>query len=104
MAGANDITIHPWSLDTAETLLAAGTRIRVKKMIWYPNATDNDLVVHDGNANIKWEVRATAGAPNKESFGVETFEVEGGELFDGFILATIDAGLLYVYPDRPQRR
>ena len=102
---SNDATVYPWVLDTAESVLAAGIRIRVKKMAWHPNATDNDLIVHDGNGNIKWVVRATAGAPNNESYGIERFDGgPEGELFDGFDIDTMDAGTLYVYPDRAKRR
>jgi hypothetical protein len=91
----NSVAGDPWILDTAATIETQGTILVVDKMIWYPNATNDDLIVHDGAANVKWVVRATAGAPNNESFGAEKFE--GPEDFDGFIVATIDGGTLYVY-------
>ena len=95
---SNSTAGNPWILDTAATITAAGTKVIVNKMLWFPAAADDDLIVHDGNANIKWKVRATAGAPNHESFGAERFD--GPEEFDGFILNTIEGdagGTLYVY-------
>ena len=95
---SNSTDGNPWILDTAATIVASGTRVVVNKMLWYPKAADDDLIIKDGAANVKWVVRATAGAPNKESFGAEQFN--GPEEFDGFELDTIegdDGGTLYVY-------
>ncbi len=95
---SNSVDGNPWILDTAATILAAGTVVVVDQMLWYPAAADDDLIVHDGAANVKWKVRAMSGAPNDESFGAERFK--GPEEFDGFILNTIEGdsgGTLYVY-------
>jgi hypothetical protein len=91
----NSVAGDPWILDTAATIETQGTIIVVDQMIWYPNAANNDLSITDGADNVKWPVRATAGAPNNESFGAERFQ--GPEEFDGFKVATIDGGTLYVY-------
>ena len=94
----NTTTQSPWILDTASTttyILAAGNRIQVNKMIWYPNAANNDIIIKDGNGNEKWNVRATADSANKESYGAEHFT--GPEEFDGFQLHTLDGGSVYVY-------
>ena len=91
----NSTVGNPWVLDTAATILAAGNPVVVEKMIWYPNAADDDLIVKDGNGNVKWVVRAAAGAPNKESYGAEVCAACPFDS-DGFDLDTIDGGTLYV--------
>lgn len=84
-----------WILDTAATIKAKGISVFVERMVWYPNATDNDLKVTDGCGNVIWEVRAVVPAPNKEGIGV--LEAERYHWYDGFILEIIDGGTVNVH-------
>jgi len=84
-----------WILDTAATIKAKGLMVGIKLLRFYPNATDNDLKVTDSLGNIIWEIRATVPSPNKESVGV--LETEPYEIYNGFILETIDGGVLHVH-------
>jgi len=95
---SNSTVANPWILDTAATILAAGNPIIVEKMIWYPAAANDDLIVKDGNGNVVWTVRAMTGATSNEIYGAVNFT--GPLEMDGFELDTIEGdagGTLYVY-------
>ncbi len=88
---ANDTSASPWILDTAGTIRTGP--VRVTKMEWRPNATDDDLQVSDHTGRAKWVVKALAPAQG----GLELWESANGESFNGFQLTTIDGGTLYVW-------
>lgn len=89
----NVTTGNPWILDTAGVL--SKNNVWLEKMVYVPNAADNDLIVKDNAGLVVWQVRAIAGSSNNESVGMETFD--GPMLMNGFNLDTIDAGSLRVY-------
>lgn len=90
---SNVYTGNPWILDTAAVITTNPTM--VEKMIYVPNAADNDLQVEDNAGKVVWRTRAIAASANYESVGQETFD--GPIMMNGFELAVIDAGVLYVY-------
>lgn len=90
---SNATTGNPWILDTAGVITK--NNVWLEKMVYVPNAADNDLIVEDNAGLVVWQVRAIAASANNESVGMETFE--GPMLMNGFELATIDAGSLRVY-------
>jgi outer membrane protein assembly factor BamB len=90
---ANNTTGNPWILDTAAVL--STNLVYVDKMVYIPNAADNDLIVEDNAGKVIWQVRAIAASANYESVGMETFD--GPILCNGFEVATIDGGSLKVY-------
>jgi hypothetical protein len=90
---ANSTVANPWILDTAGVITTSN--IWMEKMVYVPNAADNDLIVKDNGGNIVWSIRAIASAANNESTGMEHFD--GPLLLNGFNLDTIDGGTLRVY-------
>jgi len=92
---ANAYGADIWELDTAATIKATGNFVHVKRLVWFPNAADNDLKVTDAAGAIIWETRAVVPAPNKENVGI--IEVERHRTYNGFILVTIDGGTLHVH-------
>ena len=92
-----------WHLDTAfsagELLYyPSGMKVKLLKMIWYPNAVDNDIDVQDANGEsiMKCRAKVPSGA-NREEIGRIIEEFGNGRWFDGFKLITIDGGILDVY-------
>lgn len=99
MANSNSL-VNPWVLDTAGVITTLD--VWIQRIEWHPNAADNDLVIHNRNAEAVLTARAAAGAPNHETYGIETWDYSDrlngeGKLFAGFDLETIDGGTLYVY-------
>ena len=94
---ANLVNRSTCDVDTAETLITSGFPCWIRKLTWHPNAADNDLLIEDADGKEEiWRVRATAGAPNNESYGIETKEFSPPARFDGLKITIIDAGTLYV--------
>jgi len=96
----NNYGRNVWHLDTASAtaILPAGEKIKLKKLVWYPNAADNDIDVQDGNGEsiLKERAQVPSGA-NRDNVGAIERDFGDGQWFDGFVLATMDAGLLDVY-------
>ena len=92
---ANDTSGSVWSIDTTAEIKAAGTRVKVLKMVWEPNAAADTLVVRDGNQNsIIWNRTALSAAG---SGGEEELICPGkGITFTGMHV-TISAGTLRVH-------
>jgi len=86
-----------WILDTADTdkCLHVGEQpVRVSKLYWQPSAADDDLVIKDGDNEIKVIKRAIAASPA----GDITMDFSARPLWlKGFKLHTLDGGTLYVY-------
>lgn len=88
---ANDTSRHPWALDTAAII--STDKIRVKYLRWVSeSATAGDNVtVEDNNGEVIWSAVADdANYEEAHAFG------DKGQDFDGFELASIDSGILYV--------
>lgn len=87
---ANDLSRRPWSLDTAAVIDA--NFVRVKSLRWVGSTTAGHVVrVEDANGERIWESAANgANFVDGQDFGIR------GQNFEGFEVATIDSGILYV--------
>ena len=87
---ANDTSRRPWALDTAAVITA--DRVRIKTLRWVsPTTVDHLCQVEDSNGERIFDIETTgANLTFTESFG-------DGFDFQGFEVATIDSGILYVY-------
>ena len=95
---ANVYGQHNWKLDTAGVILALGNKIKIQKIVYIPNAADNDLILEDGNGEEIWRIRAIAAGANFESVAQEELDFGPvGKWFDGFEVAVIDGGYVQVY-------
>lgn len=85
---ANDLSRNPWSLDTAAVITT--DKVRVKSLRWYTKSATagDDISVEDAHGEKIWE--SVADGSNY----VEAQLIE--EDFEGFELAVIDSGVLYV--------
>jgi hypothetical protein len=91
-----------WSFTTATggNIAAAETPVIVRKVVYFPNAIDDDVVIQEydsaGTARSAIVLRANhaAAEPLSLDFGMN------GRRLNGFNLSTIDGGTLYVYLDR----
>jgi len=82
-------------LDTAATVLATGNPITIKALCFVAAANADDLAITDGAGKAIW----TAKAGTVATAGYQTIIhfPDGGITVNGLIVATIDAGILYVY-------
>lgn len=88
-----------WVLDTAGEVLATGNKIKIRKLVYWPNAADNDVLVQDAVGGRIWKARAKVPAGSTNDAIAELTKDFGGAWFDGFDLETIDAGTLVVFFD-----
>ena len=87
-----------WVLDTAESVVAAGTPIRIQSLVYVGTTNEDDCILHDGNGKEIWKCKlgtvATSGYQVSIPFG------DRGQVVDGLDLDTLDNGILYVYLTR----
>ena len=91
---ANDLTKNPWVLDTTAATSIWDGPVHINQMRWVPAAAGDDLLVTDKLTNTIWTVTdaLTGGVP-----GTMTLDLRGQPPYQGFILATMGGGTLYVY-------
>ena len=97
---SNNYGRNIWHLDTGSStaILASGSKIKLRKLVWYPNAADTDIDVQDANGESILKTRANVPAgSNREDVGKIERDFGDGQWFDGFTLAVIDGGILDVY-------
>ena len=88
----NDLSRRPWSLDTAAVITTDRVRIKALRAVAVANAADV-VRVEDNNGERIWDAVATG-----LNTGLLTQDFGGkGQDFDGFELAEITTGILYVY-------
>jgi hypothetical protein len=84
-----------WVLDTAESVVATGTFVRIMAL-WFVGTSDvDDCILHDGAGKEIWKCKlgdvSVSGNQSGISFGT------AGLVVDGMDLDIIDNGVLYVY-------
>lgn len=81
--------------ETAESIVAAGTPIRIVAVEFVGTTNEDDCILHDGNGKEIWKCKlgavATSGYQAGRSFGKDGITV------DGLDLDTIDHGTLFIY-------
>jgi len=95
---ANALLNGRWVLDTAESVVAAGTILRISSLHFVGTTDEDDCILHDGNGKEVWKCKlgdvSVNGYQASMNFG------ENGQIVDGLDLDTIDHGILYVYLNR----
>lgn len=97
---ANVSTGNPWLLDTAGTIKGKGNIVKVKKMVFYASAANDDVDVADAGGNTVFKARAAAAGTNYEDYAGVTAEFEPPLVMNGFVVTTIDgagSSELWVY-------
>ncbi len=93
---ANELLNGRYVLDTAESVVAAGTALRLASVWFTGAANEDDCILHDGNGKVVWSCKLgtlLTGIGNQvgHNFGKD------GTVVDGLDLDTIDGGILIVY-------
>jgi len=82
-------------LDTAESVVAAGTPLRLNAVHFAGTTDEDDCILHDGNGKEIWKTKlgdvSVNGYTDGSNFGKD------GIIVDGLDLDTIDNGVLFVY-------
>ena len=82
-----------WTAETAGALQTSETTAVVTQVIFAPTTARDDLVIQDGRGNTAIVLKAGA----TDSSCVRWPAEEGGRMFDGLTIATIDGGVAYIY-------
>lgn len=92
---ANAVYKGRYVLDSAASVVAAGTSLRLASVFFVGTTDLDDCILHDGNGKEIWKCKlgdvSVQGCNAGHSFGRD------GILVDGLDLDTIDNGTLYVY-------
>ena len=84
-----------WVLDTAESVVAAGTTLVITALHYVGTTDEHDCILHDGKGKEIWKTKlgdvSVHGYTDGANFGGD------GQVVDGLDLDTIDSGILYVY-------
>ena len=88
---AGNVTVNnPWVLDTAAVIRTGP--VKVLRMEYHPAATTNVITIEDANGVISWTRTAVFDASHN---GVQVMDTP--MMFNGFEVAVITAGTLYVW-------
>ena len=98
---SNDVTSSVvWVLETAAVIKATGNRVVVRKIVYYPAAVDNAVVIkdYDGDGTARWAMFIKAGPTEASPCSLDWGHK--GRVLNGFKLESITAGSLHVYLGR----
>ncbi len=92
---ANTLHNGRYVLDTAESVVAAGTTLRLASVHFKGTGDESECILHDGNGKVVWATKlgdvSLNGYTDGHNFGKD------GQIVDGLDLDTIDNGTLIVY-------
>jgi len=97
--GNNVSSERLWILDTesATAIVAAGTEVIVRKIVFIPGAVSDDVVIQEyDSAGAARSAIVLKASPAAAEPMVIDFSPNGRRL-NGFILSTKDAGTVYIY-------
>ena len=87
---ANVLTKQVLELDTAATI--TNFPCRVRRLHWQPGTAGSDILVSDKRGSVKFARKSLAPTPAGDEFldcGSD------GDIWEGFVVTTIDDGVLY---------
>ena len=88
---------NPWKITVYGEKAPYTDLIRIKKLLWYPKAAGDELIVTNAKGDPIWEVMSAEAAPNKEDYGKIELNFYGDPFMaEGFKVSQI-TGTLYVY-------
>lgn len=90
-----------WVLDTAESVVAAGTFINITAVEFVGTGDESECILHDGNGKKIWSGKL--GDVTVSGYNVGRDFGKDGIVVDGLDLDTIGNGVLYVYLGRRAR-
>jgi hypothetical protein len=103
---AKDISApHLWKLDAAEVVVAAGTKVFVRKVVFWPAVNTDDLILREylgDNTTLKDAIIMKGNLANLQPVEID-FGREGIAL-NGLTVGTIDGGAAHVYISRARSR
>lgn len=94
---ANDVTSPKlWTLDTTGVIVAKGTTVKIRRVLFYPSTIDHTVLIEeylaDGTLDQAIKIKANHSDVNPVSIPFDPpLEV------NGFKLTTIDGGSIDVY-------
>lgn len=93
---ANNFNDRTWILDTAGATSQYNGQVYVGRLSWHPTASGQNLIIEDGKKHVQWQITSIA-AGNDASVGIEDWPNPEHKIpWDGFYIATMDGGVLYV--------
>ena len=103
---ATDITgPHLWKLDTAEVVVAAGSKVFVRKVVFWPAVNTDDLILREylgDNTTLKDAIIMKGNLADLQPVEID-FGREGISV-NGLTVGTIDGGTAHVYISRARSR
>lgn len=87
-----------WQLDTVGVIVAVGTPVIVRKVVYAPSSIDDDVVIQEYLSDAATLDEAIIIKANHTDVNLVSldFGSEGRQL-NGFKLSTIDGGTAYIY-------
>jgi hypothetical protein len=85
-----------WTLDTGAVIIAKETTVKVRRVLFYPNAVDDDILIQEYGADgtLVQAIKLKAGHTD---INPVSLLFDPPLVLNGFKLATIDGGSLDVY-------
>lgn len=94
---SNVLTAKLWKLDTTGTIVASGQAVMLNRLHYASGTTAaHTAVVTDGNDN-PIATLSISGNGDTDDVDFSTFNDDSFRTFNGFKLATLGSGVLYVY-------
>lgn len=94
---ANDVTSPKlWTLDTAGVIVAKGTIVKVRRVLFFPALIDDDVLIEEylADGTLKQAVKIKA---NHTDVNPVSIPFDPPLELNGFKLTTIDGGTVDVY-------
>lgn len=91
---ANTWTINPMVIIETED---QNESYEITSFNWFPNSASDTIKITDAAGTVVWEIKASAAAPNLESFGEEIKQFIPPRQMAGIYIETFGGGVLRIY-------
>jgi len=89
-----------WTLTDVAVIVAKGTRVIVRKVVFIPTAIDDDVTIQEYDSSGVARDAIVLKASHLDIGPVSLDFGSSGRRLNGFSLSVIDHGILYVYLGR----